>query len=546
MHIIREIGSDFFKLRNLGSLLLILSFFTAEAQQKPDVLKHGADLQITELKTLNSEQRETNLSVTPDGRFLFFMTDRGGQPWSRVSGTYKGKKRYDGDIWFSEYYNGEWQSPKPLGENVNSASGEDEPLVSQDGQGVVFQSWKGGWQQSGGPYYKAELHGKTWGQAKGLGSGITKYIYSEYRKNSGYATDGMSISPDEQLFLLAAGADYDKPMDLLVSRKIGNDWSLLQKHELSTSGDERSVFIAADGRTVYFASDGYKGGFGGLDIYKAVLDERGKVLSINNLGEPFNTKEDDYGFVLTASGREAFFIREGNVFHADLRNADPNIRPMPTAVISGVIISACDSQYVESEIIIMSEDGKKEITIARSNIQDGKYSLIIPVLDRNYLQIISSKGHTTLQTGIELKGVTQYTEIRADFEMPCEEEIPPNPKLPEKREHFVYFDFDSSEMTSEEQKKLTEWTESLKAFPELRLLLTGHTDSRGADLYNIRLSNHRLRAVKEFLKSIVPGFEITEFEALGESRPAADNSDDKGRKLNRRVEIKAVFRDQKK
>ena len=98
------------------------------------------------------------------------------------------------------------------------------------------------------------------------------------------------------------------------------DGNSCQRHPLSTPGEERSVFIAPDGKTLYFASDGYTG-FGGLDIYKTQLGPKGKLGPVINLGAGINTPEDEYGFVISENGQEAFLIRKGDIYFVDLTHS---------------------------------------------------------------------------------------------------------------------------------------------------------------------------------------------------------------------------------
>jgi outer membrane protein OmpA-like peptidoglycan-associated protein len=77
----------------------------------------------------------------------------------------------------------------------------------------------------------------------------------------------------------------------------------------------------------------------------------------------------------------------------------------------------------------------------------------------------------------------------------------------------------------------------LKEHPEMHALVEGHTDSRGSDMANEKLSKERADAVKQAL--VARGIEESRIDAngIGESRPIADNETAEGREQNRRVEI---------
>ena len=103
-------------------------------------------------------------------------------------------------------------------------------------------------------------------------------------------------------------------------------------------------------------------------------------------------------------------------------------------------------------------------------------------------------------------------------------------------QHKVYFDFDKSVLTEEAKKDLDELIET-RFRNVLEIRLTGFTDSKGSDEYNMALSNRRVNAVRDYLVS--KGIEAgkIKIDYKGEKSPAADNSSDQGRAKNRRVQI---------
>ena len=181
----------------LSIILCIICSNLILAQSPPMTVVHSGEIPVEELSVLNSDFRETNLSITPDGKYLYFMSSRGQMPWSVEGYTiYKGTPRYDGDIWFSRNDNGAWSSPECLPATVNTSTGEDEPNVSPDGNYVLFQSWRDSWFSDGGPYYISELFGTVWGKPSGMKGGINQFFKHSYNKHYGYATDGAALSPD--------------------------------------------------------------------------------------------------------------------------------------------------------------------------------------------------------------------------------------------------------------------------------------------------------------------------------------------------------------
>ena len=104
-------------------------------------------------------------------------------------------------------------------------------------------------------------------------------------------------------------------------------------------------------------------------------------------------------------------------------------------------------------------------------------------------------------------------------------------------ENTVNFEFDSSNLTSLAKNNLDKLADVLIANPDTNINIYGHTDSKGADSYNLALSERRAAAVKNYL--IAKGISPTRLFAsgMGEQSPIADNTTDAGRAQNRRVEI---------
>ena len=102
----------------------------------------------------------------------------------------------------------------------------------------------------------------------------------------------------------------------------------------------------------------------------------------------------------------------------------------------------------------------------------------------------------------------------------------------------VYFDFDKSQLVSEERVKITQLVERLKDHPHWIVQLEGNTDALGAANYNVKLGDSRARSVKQafVLQGVSP--EQLIILSFGEEKPIASNSEEVGRLQNRRVDIK--------
>lgn len=462
-------------------LILAASVITLWSQTKrpAKIISHTEPIMVKPLGILNSAFNETNMCITPDGKYLFYMSSRGGKPWSTANyHIYKGKPQYDGDIYYSKKTgegDADWSAPVALTQNVNSAQAEDEPMVSQDGQRVYFQSWESNWERNGGPYYMSDLKGISWGTKVGMGGGINDFFMESQDKfGSPFATDGAAISPDGKYFFVAAGPDYDGPMDIYVSIKTSSGWSYPQKLALNTPYDERSVHISADGKTIYFASAGYQG-FGGLDIYKTTLNPDGTNGEVINLGAPFNTAADDYGFVIMANGKTAYFLRNQDIYYADIHEVTQDIKPTATLIVDGRTFDLLTKQSKGAKLNFLDGSGKI-IATASSNNVSGEYSVVLPpTLTSIHIQV-SSTGYSNFDSVIHIPSGTGFKEIKLDVPLkhtPAPEDIKKPAPL------TMFFDSHNSQIPEKYKADLKSLATYLSAHPGAHVEIVGYYDPEG-------------------------------------------------------------------
>jgi len=105
----------------------------------------------------------------------------------------------------------------------------------------------------------------------------------------------------------------------------------------------------------------------------------------------------------------------------------------------------------------------------------------------------------------------------------------------------IYFRTGSNVIKNSSKRKLNELVVILKQYPEMGMLIEGHTDSRGDDSKNMSLSQRRADAVKNYL--VLKGISASKLSVMGygENNPIADNATSTGRQQNRRVELKSTF-----
>jgi OOP family OmpA-OmpF porin len=119
---------------------------------------------------------------------------------------------------------------------------------------------------------------------------------------------------------------------------------------------------------------------------------------------------------------------------------------------------------------------------------------------------------------------------------------PPPPPAPKKPEpivtlHGANFDFNKATLKPSGKQALDQAVVVMKGKPDLKVSVEGHTDSIGPDAYNLKLSERRAAAARDYLvtQGIDPSRITT--RGFGESKPIASNDTEEGRAENRRVEV---------
>ncbi len=99
----------------------------------------------------------------------------------------------------------------------------------------------------------------------------------------------------------------------------------------------------------------------------------------------------------------------------------------------------------------------------------------------------------------------------------------------------VEFEVNSMKLTKKSEELLNTTAEVMKKYPDFKYNIQGHTDNRGNEKFNIKLSGKRAEQVKKYLISRGIRAEILSTEGIGSAEPIADNNTTEGRILNRRV-----------
>jgi len=302
--------------------------------------------------------------------------------------------------------------------------------------------------------------------------------------------------------------------------------------EINTPGNELFPYVAEDMK-LYFASDGHAG-FGGLDIF-VVRRANGKT-QIENLGEPVNSTGDDFGMFLFKADRGFFTSnREGGMGDDDIYtfvNEDPNLKVV-NYNLRGITYTpdSTGNLQILANTKVTLYDGEGEVLQDFVTGNDGKF-LFRVYENESYDMIGENEGYLTKRQGYSMKGRSVdpatlkdlVTNITYDTILVLDRIVLNKPIVLEN----IYYGFDSANIRPSAAKELDKLVQLLIDNPEIKIELSSHTDSVDTEAYNLNLSQRRADAAVNYMikKGIDPDRMIA--KGYGESKPIARNTNPDG------------------
>lgn len=401
----------------------------------------------------------------------------------------------------------------------------------------------------------------------------------------------ITFTPDGKTMIFAKGNTGKRKgtndVDLYISRYRNGQWSEALPININLPDAwESTPALSADGRTLYFSSN-RKGGYGGLDLYSAQMDSRGRfgkvknlgpeintagsetfpyvsengkmyfssdghpgygmldIFVVNrvngktvveNLGQPVNSTADDFGLFLFKPDRGFFTSnREGGKGDDDIYtfiNEDPNLKVVNYFLQGITYMIRKDSTreiLPNTRVSLLDPEGDVMQDFVTGN--DGKF-LFRVYENENYSLLGETDGfitkrqpYTTVGKSVPLESLKDLvTNITFDTILVLDRK--------ERNKIFVleniYFGYDSANIRRDAAIELDKLVTLLNDNTDLKIEMGSHTDSIASDAYNIELSQRRAESTVNYLirKGIDPNRLVA--KGYGESKPIARNTNPDG------------------
>ncbi len=477
---------------------------------------------------VNSPAPEYFPCITADDSTLIFtrLLNDERSPYGKQEDFYVSRKGSDG----------QWGTARPI-PTLNTVDNEGAGTLTPDGRFIIFTKCAGidgtygkGFKGYGScDLFISRKLGEQWTRPENLGPPVNT---AAWESQPSMGSDGRTL-----YFIRAAKTGQGaKNQDIYVTR-MGDDGAFSKPERLgenvNSSGREESVQIHPDGKTLYFSSDG-RPGMGGLDIYMSRMQEDGSWGPALNLGYPINTGGDENSLLVSADGRLAYFAsdRAGGQGDLDLYGFElyPEARPMPVSYIRGRVTDRNTGKPLEADVELYDLKSGKLATAAYSDPVSGEFLVCLPQGVDHALNA-SADGYLFYSRN--------YTYAEMHKGAPYQLEVKLSPAVAGEKIELrnIFFETASYALLPASTVELDKLVKLMKANPQMRIEVGGHTDNIGKDAANQVLSEQRANAVRNFL--LDQGIDAGRVTAkgYGATRPVATNDNEQGRALNRRTEV---------
>lgn len=409
---------------------------------------------------------------------------------SEITGTKKG------DIWFvTKNERGEWKRPEIVEGELNTEFDEGTPAFSPDGSTMYLSRAR----REPNAHTAVEIYTSQRSDAKW--SAPVKFDITADTLSS-YAHPAVSPDGNWLYFTSDMPGGYGG-RDIWRINLRERQGSLENLGEwINTPGDDMFPSFRSDS-VFYFASNGHPG-YGGLDIFRAEQTPSGGW-KVTNMGSPVNSAGDDFGITF-GDGESGFFSSN----RGDGRGYDHIYSfelPELKILISGWVLDRDEEPVPNAVIRIVGNDGSNQKQFAKP---DGTFSF---PLDRgvSYVMLAGARGYLNAKQEFTSDIAEEDAEYSVDF-------ILASINKPVVIDN-IFYDFDRATLRPESKTALDEMAQVLRDNPNVTIEMASHTDRKGSDEYNIRLSSRRAQSVIDYLISVGIEPQRLQSQGYGESRP---------------------------
>lgn len=391
--------------------------------------------------------------------------------------------------------------PKRFAREIKTKFNESTPVFSSDGQTMYFtrnnfnkgKRGKDANRTTLLKIYKATLENQKWDKVEELS------FNSDY-----YSTAHPALTADGKWMYFASDRENGKGQSDLYKVAVNADGSFGQPINLgdaiNTEGRESFPFITQDNE-LYFSTDG-RPGLGGLDVYATKINADGSFTEVQNIGAPANTSLDDFAYYIDSKSRRGFLSsnRLEGIGNDDIYSF-LETRKLSLECLQNVFGKVYDKQTQGplAHATLTLYDGNFNKIGNVQTTADGKYEFKDLKCGSRYRINASIMDYNTAEVTVDLPMQTSSTQVDFGLEKARIEVKKGDDLFKVLKLDLIYFDFDKSNIRPDAAIELAKVVEVMRDYPEMKIDVRSHTDSRGNDAYNLSLSDRRAKSTMNWI-----------------------------------------------
>jgi outer membrane protein OmpA-like peptidoglycan-associated protein len=436
--------------------------------------------------------------------------------------------------------NGQIKNSVKFSNNLNSKFYESSPAFTPDGKTMYFTSSNYLNNKRKGDLsgltklkiYRASLdESENWGLVEELPFNSDQYSVA----HPTLSKDGLTLYFASDMPGSMGLSDIFK-VDIYPDGSFGLPVNLGDK--INTEGRETFPFISKDD-ILYFASDGIPG-LGGLDVFATKIDQEGYFTAVQNVGKPINSAYDDFNFIINDGTKNGYFSsnRQGGKGSDDLYFLN-EIIPIDFIIRKDLMIFVKDydtkAEITNAKVCLKNKDNTEEIDYQTD--MEGKV-VFKQLTPQQYTSVnVDKNGYLTAYQNINYKEntITIYLE-KEKLITKLGDDLGKILKLNE-----ILFDTNQWKIRGDAGFELGKVVVAMNTYPNLKIDIRSHTDTRGSSISNLELSEKRAQSTMNFLISKGITKDRLTAKGYGESTTVVDciseKCDESTHQLNRRSEF---------
>ena len=488
---------------------------------------------------INSSKHESSASISPDGRTIYFVSNRKGGEGNL-------------DIWLCHQDNtGKWGKAENLGSTINTDEDEEGVFIHPDGKSLYFSS-KGHNTAGGYDVYKSIFENNSWSIPENLGpeintpeddlfftltaDGKTGYYSTGYLGNM--KSKGTTISKEKT-------ASSDSLIRMILDAQILLDEQLKRVHNaqlvITDLQEVKAQQVITETKVQLEKM--------ALEVQQVIKEAQAllvvKEVLIKNSGANGTESASSDTISTFSAGKysassnkavaTSLKMREGGFGQKDIyeiyyknKKTESNL-----TLFKGVVLDFVTLDPIGTDIEISDNDKNEVIAKIQSNSLTGKYLVSLPA-GKNYGIAIKKKGYLFYSENFDIPVSEAYKEINKNIQL---QKFIVGNTINLKN---IFYDQGKATLKPESLSEISQLVDLMNFNINIKIEVASYTDSEGSDAKNLALSQARSQSVLDFLFSAGISKDQVIAKGYGESRPIASNDTEEGRKLNRRTEIKIL------